>query len=164
MKNCIYIFTVNRKTVSKKAREFVLKISKDELGINKNPSFAFLENGKPYLKEYPDFHFNISHSDDLVAVAFSNTPVGVDIEKLRDVNLKIAKRYFAEDEKQFVKDSESFFYVWTRKEALLKQTGEGIRKELSSFSVLENKNIKTIKQDNYILSVCSVNAESFTVL
>ena len=29
------------------------------------------ENGKPYFKELPDFHFNISHTKDALAIAFS---------------------------------------------------------------------------------------------
>lgn len=41
------------------------------------------ENGKPYLMDFPAVQFNLSHSGELVAVAVSRQPVGVDIEKLR---------------------------------------------------------------------------------
>lgn len=118
-------------------------------------------HGKPYLKEYPNFHFNISHSKSAVAVAFGSVPVGVDIEALRQANLRVAKRFFSAQEKEYVKDSETFFYVWTRKEAFIKQTGEGLSRPLTSFNSLENRNIKTFLADGYVVSVCSENASDF---
>ena len=39
--------------------------------------------GKPYLMGYQSFHFNISHTQNAIVVAISNTTVGIDIEKIR---------------------------------------------------------------------------------
>ncbi len=163
MKSQVYIFKCDKKCASEKAYEFVLERAKKVFDLAKNPQLLKTEEGKPFLKDYPEFHFNISHSDNLAAVAFSNTSIGVDIEKKRSVNLKIADRFFAADEQKTVTDPDSFFYVWTRKEALLKQKGEGL-KNITKYSVLKNDNIKTIITDGFILSVCGENAADFEVI
>ncbi|WP_122077271.1 4'-phosphopantetheinyl transferase superfamily protein [Pseudophaeobacter sp. EL27] len=42
--------------------------------------------GKPYLKDHPDLHFNLSHTEGLIAVALcSGRPMGVDVERLADL-------------------------------------------------------------------------------
>ena len=62
------------------------------------------ERGKPFLKGYPDVYFNISHTKGRCAVALSDKPVGIDIERFRDFFdghsfVTIAKRYFSEAER-----------------------------------------------------------------
>lgn len=42
-------------------------------------NFTYTGHGKPYLLNYPDVHFNISHSGEYVACAVADSPVGVDI-------------------------------------------------------------------------------------
>ena len=60
------------------------------------------ENGKPYLKEYPEYQYNISHSGDMVMMAYSRQELGVDIEELRVKDTKVAKRCFGSDEYLYV--------------------------------------------------------------
>ncbi len=109
------------------------------------------EQGKPYIEEYPDFHFNISHSGDMVAIAYGASPVGIDIEHIRcrENDLKVAKRCFTEEEYRFITEEdyeldtegisrskeERFFMVWTMKEAYLKYKGTGISVPMKSFVV-----------------------------
>lgn len=166
MENTIYLLKSKDKTkkaVSKCAYDFVSTLAMKQLKINQKPRLGYESNGKPFFEDYPDFYFNISHSENLIAVAVADSPVGVDIEKKRDANLKIAQRFFSEREKDFVKDSDSFFYVWTRKEALLKKTGEGL-KDISKAQVLENIEIKTFEENGFLLSVCSNNPDSFKII
>lgn len=93
-----------------------------------------LEHGKPSASDFPQLFFNVSHSGDLLLIGFSDRIVGVDIEKIREkVDFKgIIKRFFSEKEaaswKLFGQGSpvEAFYRGWTRKEAWLKATGEGI--------------------------------------
>ena len=80
------------------------------------------EHGKPYLKDLPCY-FNISHSGDFVVCAVSEkNEIGIDIEKIRPIDLKIAKRVFSEDETTYILSSktpkENFFELWTKKEAI----------------------------------------------
>ena len=133
------------------------------LNINTKPRLTCESNGKPFFEDYPDFHFNISHSEDLIAVSVSKTPGGVVIETLRDVNLGLAGRFFTKKETRITQTSRDFLYVWTRKEALLKRTGEGL-KGIRDADVLENSEIKTVEENGFILSVCSECTDDFKII
>ena len=94
-------------------------------------SICRTSGGKPYFSSQELF-FSISHAKDTVAVALSDTPVGIDIEFIderRDI-LSLSRRFFAPDEHKTISESnsptEDFFALWTKKEALAKITGEGL--------------------------------------
>lgn len=166
MENTIYLLKARDKTkkaVSKCAYDFVCNLAMKQLKINQKPRLTCESNGKPFFEDYPDFHFNISHCEDLIAVAVSKRPVGVDIEILRDVNLEIAERFFAKKETRTTQTSRDFLYVWTRKEALLKRTGEGL-KGIHDADVLENSEIKTVEEKGFILSISSEIANEFKII
>jgi 4'-phosphopantetheinyl transferase len=99
--------------------------------------FEYAKHGKPCLKGEPSrgVQFNISHSGDMVAISVSRgRRVGIDIEKIRDdiSASDLSMRFFSDAEIAAVRNShgrakpELFLRIWTRKEALLKATGEGI--------------------------------------
>lgn len=70
------------------------------------------EGAKPYLKSNEKY-FSLSHSGDFVALAFSDVPCGIDIEKKKDRDYKaIAKRL-----KFDVDTEEEFYKEWTKYEA-----------------------------------------------
>lgn len=73
------------------------------------------DEGKPILIDGGK-HFSISHSEDLIAIAFSDSNCGVDIEKikLREFS-KISKRMGFEAE-----TLGEFYQEWTKYEALYK--------------------------------------------
>jgi 4'-phosphopantetheinyl transferase len=96
--------------------------------------------GKPF---YPGGKkFNISHSGSIVAVAFSDNEIGLDIEKCADFDTTAVLEYFHAEEKKFIADStnpgDAFFTVWTRKEAYLKAKGIGIVEGLNHENCLES--------------------------
>ena len=123
------------------------------------------ENGKPYLKNISDIYFNISHSGNAVAVAISDNEIGIDIEKIKTPNLKVAERFFTENEKKYINSDIDFFEIWTKKEAYFKQLGKGISDDFSKTDILD-KGIKTITQNDFVISVSGENAEnlSFNVI
>ncbi len=143
------------------------RVLSEKLGIPaENIAFSATENGKPYLKN-GSCHFSISHSGDIAAVAVNkNSPVGIDVEKIRPVPARIARRVFSESDMRFVfgdcvvpdgkiEDRETlvrFYKVWTYKEAFVKMTGEGITDDLKSFSYEEN-NCVSMMFDGYVLTV-----------
>jgi 4'-phosphopantetheinyl transferase len=101
------------------------------------------ERGKPRLAgaaEAVPLHFNLSHSRHLALLAVCRTcPVGVDVERIRPIPEldEIAANFFSMQENALLADAsgtekklEAFFRVWTRKEAYLKATGEGIALQL----------------------------------
>jgi 4'-phosphopantetheinyl transferase len=103
--------------------------------------FDYNKHDKPSLKNHPKAHFNISHSGDYVVVAFSDCPVGIDIEKNKGNRLKVAKRFFTREElddlSAFAEEKEQiayFYQLWTLKESYMKAIGKGISMSLSSFS------------------------------
>lgn len=101
--------------------------------------------GKPGIQNADGpFFFNLSHSQDCVAAAFSfEGRVGVDIEGLdsRRAKWDLAAKIFSPEELQTYsaldpeQQTEAFFFIWTQKEAYLKADGLGIRAELNSIQV-----------------------------
>lgn len=95
------------------------------------------EYGKPYLTEHSGVYINISHSGDYAVCAVSDTPVGVDIQLMRECNLNIAKRYLTAEELEYVNGAKERFYeVWVRKESFSKAVGKGLQLPLKKISVL----------------------------
>lgn len=97
--------------------------------------------GKPTCEL--DLFFNISHSGDQLLLGFSNSKIGVDIEK-NDPSVAvedIGKHYFSEIELQKMmicsrdKRAEVFFEIWTKKESLIKGIGKGFHIPLKDFNV-----------------------------
>ena len=90
--------------------------------------------GKPAIAGNP-FHFNVTHSDEIAAFAFSRAGrIGIDIERVRPMQnaASVVERFFTANEcAAFQKlpageQLNVFFKMWTRKEALLKALGQGI--------------------------------------
>lgn len=108
-------------------------------------TFAYSSFGKPSLPDFPDIHFNASHSGHLWACAIGGTsPLGLDIEEVRPMRDLdgIAQRFFAPEEWNAIRihDSDeprltSFFRCWTRKEAYIKALGDGLSRGLATFTV-----------------------------
>ena len=89
------------------------------------------KNGKPRFASLP-YHFSITHSRDLCAVALSSENVGLDIEFIdpsRNIEA-LSKRFFSPEEHSRLFESnnavENFFTLWVKKEALAKLSGEGL--------------------------------------
>lgn len=110
--------------------------------------FAYGTTGRPGLAASPrssvpeGFDFNLSHSGSLAALAVCATHrVGIDVEAHRDVERGLADRFFSPVEAAQLSAlsgeawRQSFFRCWTRKEALVKATGEGLGRDTRSFSV-----------------------------
>ena len=142
-----------------------------------SPSLDVLrdENGKPFFKD-ADIPFSLAHSGDISIAAIcdeKDKSIGVDVEKIleRQNCLQFAERFFNETEKsEFAKSNfslNSFFRLWTRKEAVAKMTGLGVSEILGGASDIKaSVSTKSFvfynKNDEYCLSVC-VNASDFNV-
>lgn len=115
------------------------------------PPFSYGGHGKPYIPG--GVHFSLSHSGELAALAVSETPVGLDVEKIAPVR-RAAARAFTSAEREFMEaDPERrFTYLWTRKEAALKCTGAGLSRAMNAFSVLGD----TASPEGETLSLCTV--------
>jgi 4'-phosphopantetheinyl transferase len=81
----------------------------------------------------PGWHnFNISHSGDLVVLAFGNYQIGIDIEKIESCKFDVIE-YFNSEEQYYIYNADdkakAFYNVWTKKEAFLKAIGHGLHSE-----------------------------------
>ena len=129
----------HRKLVSALLLRLFVKnfLNLSEYSVSKN------KYGKPYLNDYPNFHFNLSHSGNWVVGAVSDKPLGIDIEQIHQINdfMDIAKRFFSEKEYTFLVECEEkskialFYDIWTKKESLIKAVGKGLSIPLRSFTV-----------------------------
>ena len=113
--------------------------------------FALGPQGKPALPG-TNVSFNLSHAGQWLACAIATggelgvelgIELGIDIELMRPLEdmQAMARHFFAPSEVErlaAIPESErtrSFFECWTRKEAVIKATGEGVSRPLDSFEV-----------------------------
>jgi len=121
-------------------------------------------DGKPYAPGIP-VEFSISHSGNMVVCAVDDRPVGIDIEKIRPVDLSAARHFctaeelvwlfgHTPEENEFTCTEDTillkrFFELWTSKEAFGKKSGVvDMRKEILNASV----STYTIK--DYVMAIC----------
>ena len=129
-----------------------------EEGIFKEmPEFSYNERDKPFLKNYPEWYFNISHSKTAVCCALSREEIGVDIEEVGEYKESLAAYICNDKELESLHDSENkaddFYKLWTRKEAVFKMIGTGINNNIKNILNTPNINIESHKIDNLWLSV-----------
>lgn len=129
-----------------------------------NHQIQFEKNkyGKPFLRNHPHIHFNVSHAGDWIVCADGTVPVGIDIEQIRPIDFGIAERFYTEPEYQLllnVPESEklqTFYTLWTLKESYIKFVGKGLSLPLDSFSILQND-----KQEYQVTSAKPIHTVSF---
>ena len=167
-----YVFEKDKKLCL--AVGFALDKGLRELGLSESfVSISYKENGKPYLKDHPDVHFNLSHSGELAIAVFSDKEIGCDIEKIRPVNDGVVSKCFTKEEQKYINVSlnkdEAFTRIWVYKESFLKAIGCGMTIPMNSFSIFPDKEkIKIIQNvdprrwvieekafDGYLVAICS---------
>ncbi|MGX5475558.1 4'-phosphopantetheinyl transferase family protein [Bacillus toyonensis] len=147
---------------------------------NEEIKFIYNEYGKPFFQNFSDFHFNISHSGEWVVCATANSNVGIDIERVSDIEaLKLANEFFSDEEFYDIPSMNSdeqinyFYDIWTLKESYIKTIGKGLYIPLNSFSIKKESrtliSYKNIPKDfyfrqysiepNYKISVCATREE-----
>ncbi len=121
-------------------------------------SFCYGKHGKPMLTS-GNAHFNATHSGDFVAVCVDNYPCGIDIEAIREVNIKSSKMFCTDDEFDYINNSDdkskALLEIWTKKEAYFKSFGCGIATCLTAVNTLKTKGFKTYTTPQYILTIYS---------
>lgn len=193
------------KLVSSDKRERILKFKRKEdaqmclladitmkkiISENYDIKYEFIQfakgvNGKPRLKKpCQGIEFNYSHSGEYIAFALGETSVGIDVEKIREIDLDIAEKFFCKEEyEDLMKLTDGykigrFYELWTLKESYIKWDGRGLEIPLNSFGFQMDEEKIIIKSsefdekchfkqysmsEGYKLSVCSGEKE-FSVL
>lgn len=88
--------------------------------------------GAPFLPNHPGLHVSISHCPTAVAAAVArNRSIGIDVESRRRINPSLVNRVCTPDEAAAIQAATdptmAFLRLWTRKEAVLKCRGTGIK-------------------------------------
>lgn len=130
------------------------------------PTIVSLEKtarGKLYLPQKKHLKFNLSHSKNIAIFAFNEyDELGIDIEVKRKLtNIKIiTKRMFSSIECGYLSGAidendmiDRFFTLWTRKEAIIKATGDGLAAPVNRITTtlkngLINSNIDYVRSKN----------------
>lgn len=138
---------------------------RNEYNIERAPEFIFNEYGKPFLLSHPDIYFNLSHTENAVACAVSNTIVGIDIETIKPFDPELAEYVLNSEELSNVTSlpnpSVAFTILWTRKESLIKMLGTGlsdaetIRNLLKDFPSRHSFQTTVNTQKGYVMTVCN---------
>lgn len=130
-------------------------------------SFCYNEFGQPmlpesYRKRYIMPYFSISHCKHAIAVAVSESPVGVDVESIRTVNNDLVNHTMNEWEQVYIHQAanpaSAFTELWTRKESLLKFRGTGINGDLIHVldCIPEKIEQKVEKNNSYVMTITTM--------
>ena len=103
----------------KKSARRLLGQAYEELFNEPLPLISATEQGKPFFPTRPDIFFSLSHSGNFVLCALSDTPVGIDIEKIRPLKPGIDERVRSQEERTCF----DFFSSWVLKESFIKWQG-----------------------------------------
>lgn len=143
-----------------------------DCGDGRKPDLIEGAHGKPYLREYPQIQFNVSHCMGLAVLAVGDCSVGIDVEYVRPYREPLLKRVLSAAELRQMEAAgeagreELFFRFWTLKESYVKAVGCGITVPLQdiSFQIGDDGGItceKTgwkfrqwILAGGYVLSAC----------
>jgi 4'-phosphopantetheinyl transferase len=95
--------------------------------------FKYNEYGKPHL-EIDGYHFNWSHSGDMIALLVNDFVCGIDVEEHSEVPNFDYESICSEAELTWIKSTsntinqeyEKFYSLWTAKESVLKAIGTGL--------------------------------------
>ena len=136
-----------------------------EYGADESPLFNYGEREKPYLENYPEIFFNLSHADGWSACVVSDEEIGVDIQDVRPMRDNVVRKICTEQEFMLISDGsnstslETTCSLWCMKESYGKLTGKGFAEgfdKIETSELLRSGKLKIMTlQNGMFLSVCS---------
>lgn len=126
--------------------------------------FQQFGNKKPIVN---GIEFNMTHSKNLILIAVGPSSIGIDIEYVNsnfDYGI-LVHNCFSPEEQRYINSQLTFYRSWTRKEALLKATGEGITNQMQEITCMDKQTsrlgkeyeIKTfhMEEQQYVFSIAA---------
>lgn len=113
-----------------------------------NNDLRFSKNnyGKPVCLNQNADSFNVAHSGDYVVAAFSKSPIGIDIEKHKNINYLNFHSVLNEQEYEEISKSDhpiaTFYKCWTAKESFIKALGIGLTYPVKDIQILSNGTVR----------------------
>ena len=111
------------KSMSRRMERLAWRALLRDISSTANVEVEYLPSGKPLLKNSSYKHLSVSHCRDYVAVALSQSPCGVDIERVDRNFSRVRSRYMTDEEAMLSADDYWSALVWCAKEALYKYVG-----------------------------------------
>lgn len=147
-KNIIYYVILNQSDIISNEKKKTMYLLEKVLNLFnvKMPKVYYTEYGKPYFKN-SNIYFNCSHSENYIALAIANTPLGVDIEEDRGFTDRFSNIYLDSAR------GENKLKTFVLKEACSKLDGRGIRiiKDIKLNSI--KSNYKYFNNHEYICCI-----------
>lgn len=128
-------------------------MSPSSISIRNGPS------GKPAIRGHgSEFHFNVTHTDDIALIAVAKVDVGIDIERkkrsIRNVTAILQRRLSNTEQALVLQNARAFesktdanyneilhsqfIQMWVRKEAHAKCIGTGIAQGFATFQIVQD--------------------------
>ena len=136
----------------------------NEFGIKGIPQFICNEHGKPFLRDEPGIFFSMSHSGTTCICAAAGSPVGADIQDIRNIDIRTAGKFLTDSELSEVSEisdktllNEELCRIWCIKESYGKYTGKGFSEGFRTFGadmLINSGKVLCTRRDNYYISVC----------
>ena len=141
------------------------KASNDIYGINTaDLKLLFSKFGKPSFENAP-FHFSISHSLNLVAVAISPENVGIDIEWIdydRKLSTRLLQKYEIDMTNSNEKVSENFYLKWTQIETDIKFFDSNTN--CHEAGIVSSKKEKDDEKREYFMTIRTLKKEEIKII
>ncbi|MDN3548283.1 4'-phosphopantetheinyl transferase family protein [Mucilaginibacter aquaedulcis] len=152
----------NRFVISRGALRWILGKYTDQSPCD--VKFVISKNKKPAIFQQ-NIKYNVSHSGDWILIAISTNEIGIDTEEVDPMfrYKEILGDNFNKNEIDYIAHEDSvnsFFLLWTRKEALIKGTGQGLDDKLKYIPCLNGEHLTN---QNVLTSLSNWLVNSFNV-
>lgn len=134
----------------------------EDFGIDEAPEFGYEPLGKPFLKDFPNIFFSLSHAENAVLCAVSEQPVGADVQDIRTIKADISHRICtpAELERLSAADDKNreICRLWCLKESFGKLTGKGFSEgftQIETQDLLNEKKAFLTERSGFFISACT---------
>ena len=172
---CVYIQRWNKKKDAPWQR-ILADVLKCDYCIEEMPTILRDEMGKPYFED-GKLHFNVSHSEEYLAIAISNYPVGIDIQASKTIREGMYKKVVQPEEMALIGEErqKDFLRLWTLKESFVKAEGKGLRISMKDYYFQRENdryfvnyggqrmpwtfNIEETLVEDYFISVCGMEEQ-----
>lgn len=147
-----------------------------DYNIEESPEILRDEMGKPYFKD-SELHFNVSHSGEYLAIAISESAVGIDIQEPKNIKDGMYRKVVQPEERSLIGEDRQndFLRLWTLKESFVKAVGKGLRISMKEYYFEKENdcyfvkyggqkqawtfNIEETLVRGYFISVCGLEKE-----
>ncbi len=135
--------------------------------------------GKPYLEGMSNIHFNYSHSSEMIVCAVHDCNIGIDIEKVEDIDNDVKYEFMTKVELNslaLLHDNQqlnAIYRYWVLKESFLKAIGFGLKLCPKSVEVSEDMRIvynditwyckSLLRNRRYYMSICTNSNFTFEI-